>query len=98
MLVSLKVVMVQDLLVSPVQQLPEQLQSVGVKVVCLDHWLLHGLEGLHGLNILLESTLIASLRLLELGLPTIILLLLLSLRRHVARVPKLLWLRRLLEV
>ena len=97
MLVSLKVFMVQDLLVSPIQQLSEQLKPVGVKVVCLDHRL-HGLEGLHGLNILLKSTLIASLRLLELGLPTIILLLLLMLRRHVARVPKLLRLRWLLEV
>jgi hypothetical protein len=97
MLVRLEVILVQDLLVSPVQQLSEQLNSVSVKVVCLDHWLLHGLEGLHRLNILLESTLIA-LRLLKLGLPTIILLLLLMLRWHVARVPELLGLKRLLKV
>ena len=89
--------MVQDLLVSPVQQLSEKLKSVDVKVVCLDHRLLHGLEGLHRLNILLESALIA-LRLLKLRLHTIILLLLLILRRHVPRMPELLGLRRLLKV
>lgn len=86
------------MVVPPVQQLSKQLKPVGVKVVSLDHWLLHGLEGLHGLNILLKSTLIASLRLLKLRLATIILLLLLILRRHVSRVPKLLGLRRLLKV
>ena len=81
-LVILEVVLVQDLLVSPVKQLSEQLESVGVKVIRLDHRLMHGLEELHGLNILLESTLIPPLMLLELGLATVILLLLLILWRH----------------